>query len=73
MSMSPMKLYFVEGIRHSAVVMANGQKEAIEFATKAHGGKRTRGVLFGSVGDWEVPTAYELKFPKGYRLVEEKR
>ena len=70
---SPMKLYFVGGIRHSAVVIANNQKEAIELATKAHGGKRARGALFGSVGEWEVPTAHELKLPKGYRLVEGKR
>ena len=66
-------MYFVEGVRHSAVVMANSQKEAIELATKAHDGKRTHGVLFGSVGAWEEPIAHELKLPKGYWLVEEKR
>lgn len=69
----PMKLYFVDGVRHSAVVIANNQKEAIGLATEAHGGKRARGVLFGSLGKWEVPTAHELKLPKGYRLVEGKR
>ncbi|MDG6953898.1 MAG: hypothetical protein JRN33_02795 [Nitrososphaerota archaeon] len=68
-----MKLYFVDGVRHSAVVIANNQKEAIGLATEAHGGKRARGVLFGSLGKWEVPTAHELKLPKGYRLVEGKR
>ena len=68
-----MKLYFIDGTRHSAGVMANNQKEAIELATKAHGGKRAHGVLIGSVGDWEVPTAHELKLPKAIRLVEGKR
>ena len=66
-------MYFVEGVRHSAVVMATNQKEAIEFATKARGGKRAPRVLFGSVRAWEGPIAHELKLPKGYRLVEEKR
>jgi hypothetical protein len=69
-----MKLFFIEEIRHSAVVMANNQKEAIELATKAHGEKSgVTGVLFGSVGDWEVLTACELKLPEGYRIVEEKK
>ncbi|MDG6963683.1 MAG: hypothetical protein JRN27_02560 [Nitrososphaerota archaeon] len=54
-------------------MIANDQKEAVELATEAHDGKRARGVLLGSVGEWEVPTAHELKLPKGYRLVKRKR
>lgn len=66
-----MNLYYIDGVRHSAVVMANSPKEAIELATRAHGGVRADEVLFGSVGEWEAPTAHELKLPKGYRLIEE--
>jgi hypothetical protein len=65
-----MELYFVDGIRHSAVVLANGEKQAVELATKAHSGVKIDAVLFGSVGEWEVPSAHELKLPKGYRIVQ---
>lgn len=60
-----MKLYFVNGVRHSAVVMAGTKKEAIGLAAKVSDDDR---VLFGSVGDWEGPEAYELKLPKGWRI-----
>ena len=66
-----MKLYLIDGVRHSAVVIANTEKQAIELATKAHEGGTIDEVLFGSVGEWEVPTAYELKLPRGIRLVAE--
>ena len=68
-----MKLYFVEGIRHSAVVMAPSQKEAVGLAARAYEKGRAPGVLFGSVGDWEAPVVHELKLPKGFQIVEGKR
>ena len=68
-----MKLFFVHGLRHSAVVIANSEKEAIELATKAHAGAAIDEVLFGSVGEWEDPTVHQLKLPNGIRLVEEHR
>jgi hypothetical protein len=63
-----MKLYFVNGVRHSAVVMARTKREAIGLAAKVSDDDR---VLFGSVGDWEVLEAYELKLPKGWRIVKD--
>lgn len=68
-----MKLYFIEGIRHSAIVMAANQKEAVEFAGRAYEKERAPGVLYGSVGDWEVPVAHELKLPKGFHIAERKK
>lgn len=68
-----MKLYFIEGIRHSAVVMATTQKEAVELAGRAYEKEQVIGVLYGSVGDWEAPVVHELKLPKGFRIVEEKK
>lgn len=63
-----MKLYFVDGIRHSAVVLASNAREAVELATKEHGREKPTRVLFGSVAGWEVPTAHELRLPEGYRI-----
>ena len=69
-----MKLYFIDGIRHCAVVMANSRKEAVELATRAREeGINSDNLLFGSVGEWECPTAHELKLPKGYRITEERK
>jgi len=63
-----MKLYFVDGVRHSAVVMARTKKEALGLAAKVHEGVPSDLVLFGFVGDWEAPEAHELKLPKGWRI-----
>ncbi len=55
--MAHAKLFYIQGIRHSAVVIAGNVKEAIKLATKAHGSdydKRDPRVLVGSVGDWEI-------------------
>ena len=61
-----MKLYFVSGIRHSAVVFAKNKKEAIVLAEKS-GDTR---VLIGHVGNWESPDAEELRLPTGWNLVK---
>jgi hypothetical protein len=63
-----MKLYFVNGVRHSAVVMARTKKEAIGLAAKVSDDDR---VLFGSVGDWEAPEAHELKLPNGWKIIKD--
>jgi len=52
--------------------MASSKKEAVKLATRKHEGVSIDEVLFGSVGDWEAPSAYELKLPKGYRIIEER-
>jgi hypothetical protein len=68
------KLFFIQGIRHSAIVLAADKKEAIKLATKAHGSEKVdRRVLFGSVGDWETfdNSAIELKLPKGYSITKD--
>ncbi len=66
-----MKLYFVNGVRHSAVVMARTKKEAIRMAAKVREDVPSDHVLFGSVADWEAPEAYELKLPKGWRIIQD--
>lgn len=63
-----MKLYFVSGIRHSAVVLAKNKKDAIVLAEKSDD---TR-VLIGHVGSWESPDAEELRLPTGWNLVKMK-
>jgi len=51
--------------------MASTEKESIEFASRVHGGVEDDRVLFGSVGDWEEPTAEELKLPKGWKIIQD--
>jgi len=68
------KLFFVSGIRHSAVVIAEDGAEAVKLAEEAHGaedGKADQRVLYGSVGDWEVPQAIELVLPQGYQITRQ--
>jgi len=65
------RLFFVDGVRHSAVVVATTKEEALKLAVEASSsGKRDAKVLFGDVGEWESPRAIELKLPKGLELVE---
>lgn len=67
-----MKLFFVVGIRHSGVVMAENKEEAVELITSENEEKDPR-VLFGHVGSWESPEPHEIKLPHSYRLVKEKQ
>jgi hypothetical protein len=53
-----MKVYHVEGIRHSTVVFAETADEAVQQA-----------IAQGLIGDWEVPEAVEVPLPRGYRIV----
>lgn len=55
-----MKVYRVDGIRHSGVVFAETPEKAISQAVEQ-----------GLVGDWEVPQATEVVLPKGYKIVYE--
>ena len=69
--MSLAKLFHVDGVRHSAVVLAASAEEVVELAIKASGSEEGDArVLFGGVGEWESPTATELKLPRGFELVE---
>jgi hypothetical protein len=61
------RLFYVEGVRHSAVVVASSEEEAVEASGSGKGDAK---VLFGEVGEWESPRAIELKLPKGLELVE---
>jgi hypothetical protein len=65
------KLFYIDGIRHKAVVLAKDEEEAIKLAAEASRTEESPNVMCGSVGAWEAPEAYELKLPKGYRLVAE--
>ena len=53
-----MKVYRVHGVRHEAVIFAETQEEAIEQA-----------VYQGLIGDWEMPEAFEVFLPRGYRII----
>ena len=53
-----MKVYHVQGIRHSAVIFAKSPEEAIAEAAEK-----------GLVGDWEMPEALEVLPPSGYRII----
>ncbi|MBI2583604.1 MAG: hypothetical protein HYW25_02965 [Candidatus Aenigmarchaeota archaeon] len=67
-----MKLFYVSGIRHNAIVLAKDGDEAVSLAIRASESEdKDPNVLFGSVGSWESPDAHELKLPDGYRLVNE--
>ncbi len=71
--MSGPKLFYVDGVRHSAVVLAASEEEAVRLANAASSSEeRDARVLFGYVGDWESPGATELKLPAGFELVETK-
>jgi hypothetical protein len=69
--LSSPRLFYVDGVRHSAVVIAVSEEEAVRLAIEAARlGKGDAKVLFGEVGEWESPRAIELKLPKGLELVE---
>jgi hypothetical protein len=71
--MSSPRLFYIDGIRHSAVVIAATGEEAVKLAIDAAGpGKGEAAVLFGGVSEWESPKAIELKLPRGYELIETK-
>ena len=53
-----MKVYHVQGVRHSAVIFAETPDEAIAQAEEQ-----------GLVGEWEVPEALEVQPPKGYQII----
>ena len=64
------KLFYVEGVRHSAVVLARDAAESIRLATAVSTESKTDPrVLYGYVGDRESPIAHELTLPSGYQLV----
>ena len=54
----PIKVYRVEGIRHTGVVFAETPEKAISKAFEE-----------GSVGDWEMPQAIEVPLPKDYKII----
>nr|WAH99846.1 MAG: hypothetical protein OI716_00360 [Candidatus Methanoperedens sp.] len=53
-----MKVYHIEGIRHSAVIFAETPEEAVAQAVEQN-----------LVGDWEMPQAIEAPLPKDYRII----
>ena len=71
--MSGPRLFYVDGIRHSAVVVAMSEEEAVKLAVAASSlGEGDARVLFGGVDEWESAKAIELKLPRGYELIETK-
>ncbi len=62
-------MHYVEGVTHSAVVLAESKSEAVRLAIAASRPEEADvRVLYGYVGEWEGPSARELKLPKGYHL-----
>jgi len=61
------KLFLVDGIKHSAIVIADSPEEAVRLADFKE--EPSPMVLHGYVDSWELPQAQELKLPQGYRLV----
>ena len=58
----------MSGIRHSAVVIANDEAEAVKLAEEAHGaeeGEADPRVIYGSVGDWEVAQSLRTRATQG--------
>ena len=55
-----MKVYHVQGVRHDAVIFAETPEEAIAQAVEQD-----------LVGDWEMPEAFEVVLPRGYRIVSD--
>ena len=65
-----LKLFYVEGVRHSAVVLARNKRQAVRLAVDASRNEKPNPyVLYGYIGSWEVPHAYELRLPEGYRFI----
>jgi hypothetical protein len=72
-SLVPMKLYYVDGTRHSAIVLASTPDDAVKLAIGASEGNLDERVLHGHVGDWEGPEAKEIPLPSGYSIVKEQK
>ncbi len=53
-----MKVYRVHGIRHDAVIFAETPEEAIAQAVEQD-----------LVSDWEMPEAFEVPLPRGFRII----
>ena len=67
-------LFYVNSVRHHAIVLAHDKNEAIKLSNEANKGLADPRVLFGSVGEWENWSginASELKLSNGYRIVKE--
>lgn len=66
-----MKLYYIKGVRHNAIVIASNKKEAIKLVVEAADSTNSDSrVLYGSVGNWEVPEAQEVKLPNNYKIIK---
>ncbi|MEK6952926.1 MAG: hypothetical protein AABX29_07985 [Nanoarchaeota archaeon] len=66
-----MKLYYIRGVRHNAIVIASNKKEAIKLVVEATSSTSPDSrVLYGSIDKWEVPEAQEVKLPNNYKIVK---
>ena len=68
------KIFYVSGIRHHAIVLAQDADEARRLAVEASKNKKDLRMLFGHIGDWEDfgggIDAHELKLPSRYSIVK---
>jgi len=51
--------------------MADTETEAVKLAGEDRGDAGSDRVLYGSVGTWEAADAYELRLPKGWKLIQQ--
>lgn len=74
--MDTLKIFYVNGLRHHAIVLAHDESEAIRLSNTADEVNKDPRVLFGSVSEWEnwndSTETLELKMPPGYKIVKEK-
>lgn len=67
------KLFYISGLRHSAIVIAKNADEAIKLVIEERRSEKKElnsRVLYGSVGEWESPEAKEIKLPNNFRIIE---
>lgn len=70
------KIFYVQGIRHHAIVIADNKDEAIKLSIADSDEEKDSKVIFGHIGEWEKwkngISALELKLPKGYKIIDER-
>ena len=68
------KIFYVSGLRHHAIVLAQDTDEARRLAVEASKNKKDPRVLYGYIGDWEDfgrgLHTHELKLPPRYSIVK---
>ncbi len=63
------KLYYVSGLRHHAIVLADNKQQAVQQCIdKEEKNQEDPLILYGHVQKWEDPEAEEIQLPKGFAI-----